>query len=298
MLVGVLLGFVAAIFQSISYLCTKIFIKHHKTDIGALLALSHIIMGVISVPLVWFLKPDQMPDYSTYQWKLLNTAGFYLLGQFFLFAALIKTEASRVSPLLGLKIVILALISVVFLQHPMSPTKWVAIGCSSLAAFLLSNSGGRIHLSSIVLVLCACLFYSLSDIHIKMLVDHFGYLGILRGALLSTGLTYILCAIVGGIYVIFKFKDLHRETWGYSLPFALSWLIAMFFLYTCFALIGVVFGNIIQSSRGIISIGLGYLIANIGFERLEPKITRGVYLRRVLAGLLMTGAVALYYWSH
>jgi len=72
----------------------------------------------------------------------------------------------------------------------------------------------------------------------------------------------------------------------------------MFFLYTCFALIGVVFGNIIQSSRGIISIGLGYLIANIGFERLEPKITRGVYLRRVLAGLLMTGAVALYYWSH
>src|SRR3989339_1483718 len=109
MLVGIFFGFLAGLFQSISYLCSKLFIKRHKNDIGTLLALSHIIMGIISVPLVFYLKPDDIPSFTTYQWALFGTAGFYLLGQIFLFIALTRTEASRVSPLLGMKIIILAI---------------------------------------------------------------------------------------------------------------------------------------------------------------------------------------------
>lgn len=297
MSIGILLGLMAALFQSVSYLCTKLFIKRHQNGIGTLLALSHIIMGAISIPLVVFLKPDDMPPFSDYQVSLLGTAGFYLLGQIFLFIALIKTEASRISPLLGLKIIILAVISVMVLHQPMSLTKWVAIFFSSYAAFLLSSSGKKIPLASVVTVLFACLFYSLSDLNIKLLVDHFRHLGVLHGALLATGLTYILCGAVGVVFVLFKYKGLNRDTWVYSLPFALSWLIAMVFLFSCFALIGVIFGNIIQSTRGLLSIGIGYLIAHIGFDQLEPKITRPIFIRRVIAGVLMTGAVMLFYWS-
>lgn len=291
---GILLGFLAAFFQSVSYLCTKLFIRHHKNDIASLLTVAHIIMGLLSVPLVLLLKPADMPPFASYCSALLATAGFYLLGQLFLFAALARTEASRVSPLLGLKIIILALISVLFLNQSMTPTRWAAVLLSTAAAFLLSNTGSRLPLSGIVLILLACLSYSISDINIKALVDHFAYLGVLKGAMLGTGLTYILCGLVALPVLAFRRRDLNVRTFAWSAPFALSWLIAVFFLFSCFALIGVVFGNIIQSTRGIISIAMGYAIAHMGFERLEPKISRSVYIRRLAAALLMTAAVALY----
>jgi drug/metabolite transporter (DMT)-like permease len=251
-------------------------------------------MGLLSVPLVLVLKPADMPPLETYLNPLFFTAIFYLLGQLFLFAALARTEASRVSPLLGLKIIILALISVIFLNQSMTPTKWAAVGLSTAAAFLLSNTGTRLPLPGIVLIVLACLSYSLSDLNIKVLVDHFAYLGVLKGAMLGTGLTYILCGLFGLPVIFFRRKDLNPRTWAWSAPFALSWLIAVFFLFSCFALIGVVFGNIIQSTRGIISIAMGYAIAHIGLERLEPKINRSVYIRRLAAAALMTAAVALY----
>jgi drug/metabolite transporter (DMT)-like permease len=292
--VGLILGFLAACFQSFSYLGTKLFIKRHKNDIAVLLAVSHIIMAAISIPLVLFLKPAEMPAFAVYRNALLGAAGFYLLGQLSLFAALTRTEASRVSPLLGLKIVFLAGISVWFMHQSLTAAKWSAVGLSTAAALLLSRSGQRISILSLLMIVSACVFYSLSDLNIKLLVDHFRYLGVLRGALLGTGLTYILCATVGITIAWVKRKNIERRTWAWSLPFTLSWFVGVVFLYGCFALLGVVYGNIIQSTRGIVSVGVGYLLAYAGLEHLEPKITRAVYLKRIAAAIVMTAAVALY----
>lgn len=52
-------------------------------------------------------------------------------------------------------------------------------------------------------------------------------------------------------------------------------LAAMFFLFGCFGTIGVVYGNILQSLRGVISILVGFLIARMGFVSLEEKVGRG-----------------------
>lgn len=291
---GILFGFLAALFQSVSYLCSRLFIRRHKNDTMTLLAVSHIIIGIVSLPLAVFLKPAVMPAFAIYRNALLGTAIFYLLGQVFLFAALVKTEASRVSPLLGLKIIILASISVLFLHQSLTPTQWAAVALSTVAAVLLSNTGQRLTLWSVLLILLACLFYSLSDLNIKLLVDHFTYLGVFRGAMLSTSLTYIFCGIIGAVIVIFKRKSVSRQTIAWSLPFAFSWLLAIIFLYFCFALIGVIFGNILQSTRGIISMLFGYALAHSGMENLEPKMTRPIYLKRIAAAILMTAAVALY----
>ncbi|HBG78125.1 MAG TPA: hypothetical protein DDW84_04645 [Phycisphaerales bacterium] len=96
---------------------------------------------------------------------------------------------------------------------------------------------------------------------------------------------------------LFFTQNTSKEAWLDSIPFAFFWFIAMIFLFSCFAVIGVVFGNIIQSTRGIISIVLGYVIANFGFELLETKITKKVFIQRILAALLMTASIALFYYS-
>jgi uncharacterized membrane protein len=297
MSLGILFGFLAAFFQSVSYLCTRLFVRRHKNDIVTLLSLSHIIMGVLSVVLVFFLFPKDMPAFSSYLQSLLICTGFYLLGQIFLFMALVKSEASRVSPLLGIKVIILALISYVFLHQHLSLIQWIAVMLCSLSVFLLSNSGTTLHRSSVILVVLTCISYCISDINIKLLVDHFKYMGTFHGAVFSTALCYILCGFAGVIFLFARPHYVTKDTWLYSLPFALSWLTAMFFLFTCFALVGVVFGNILQSTRGVMSIVFGGLIAHHGFRGLESKMTKEVFVHRILAALLMTVSIALFYYS-
>jgi drug/metabolite transporter (DMT)-like permease len=295
MSLGILFGFLAALFQSVSYLSTRLFIERHKSDIGTLLALSHIIMGIVSVPLVFSLLPPTMPALSSYLPSLLACTGFYLLGQIFLFMALVKSEPSRVSPLLGMKIIILAVISFVFLHQPLNSIQWIAVVLCSLSVFLLSNSGKKLHQSSLILIIFACFSYCISDINIKVLVEHFKFTGVFHGAVLSTGLCYILTGIVAVTYLCARPHYASRDTWLYSLPFAFSWLIAMIFLFSCFALVGVIFGNILQSTRGVMSIVIGYGIAHFGFDELETKITRSVLIKRILAAFLMTVSIALFY---
>lgn len=292
---GIGCGLAAAVFQSLSYICIRRFNKRHNDNIIALLALSHILMGLVSVPLAALLWPESMVGLRVYLWSLLGTSGFYLLGQFFLFAAIIHSEPSRVAPLLGLKVLVLALISAVFLQQHFDLAKWAAVLLTTTAVLLLSGSGkGRLEGRFILLGLLACVSYCFSDLCIKVLVDHFVFLGILRGAVFATALSYIVCGAVGAVVVVIRPKHSTQDTWLYALPFAASWFIAMIFLFSCFGLIGVVFGNILQSTRGIFSIVLGFMIAHIGFEALESKPTHRVVVQRMLAALLMTAAVVLF----
>ncbi|MCI0499429.1 MAG: DMT family transporter [Planctomycetales bacterium] len=294
-LLGIGCGLGAAFFQSLSYVCSRLFIKRHQNNILALLALSHAAMGIVSIPLAAMFWPASMPPLSQYAGALAGAAGFYLLGQFFLFAAIIHCEPSRISPLLGLKVFMLTLIGVLFLDQRFGPAQWLAVLCSTLAVFLLSYSGRRLEFKFVALGILTGVSYCLSDINIKALVDHFRFLPtILHAAAMATALCYILCGLVGAAMLLLRPADATRQTWLYALPFAASWFIAMIFLFSAFGTIGVVFGNILQSTRGIVSMGMGFMIAHLGFETLEPKASGRVIAQRAVAAVLMTAAVALF----
>jgi hypothetical protein len=165
---------------------------------------------------------------------------------------------------------------------------------TTAAVMLLSASGNRLEGRFIVLGLLACVSYCLSDLSIKVLVDHFAFLGVLRGAVFATALSYILCGIVGVAAVAVYPKHSTPATWLYAVPFAISWFVAMIFLFSCFGLVGVVYGNILQSVRGMISIGLGFIIAHLGFETLESRPTQRIIAQRLAAAVLMVAAVVLF----
>ena len=65
-------------------------------------------------------------------------------------------------------------------------------------------------------------------------------------------------------------------------------------LYICFGQIGVVFGNILQSTRGFMSVVLGAMLAHLGWHELEQRVDRATLLKRMAAAALMTAAIALY----
>jgi len=119
-------------------------------------------------------------------------------------------------------------------------------------------------------------------------------MGMLRGASLSACLCYVLCGGFGLIILFFTPGKSTKDTWLYSLPFAVLWLMGMFFLFSSIGSVGVVFGNILQSTRGLLSIILGVFVAYAGFEALEPKMTKKILIQRILAAVLMGVSVALF----
>jgi drug/metabolite transporter (DMT)-like permease len=294
MLNGILLGFGAAVFQSTSYIGSRVFSHKYPDKTLHLLSLSHIIMGVFALLMLPFVWPDTMSPCSEYVISLTACSGFYLIGQTMLFVSLKKSSASRVSPLLGIKVFILAFIGIAFLGQKFGILQWTAIAMSVVAAWMLSRTGEKLSFGGAILIFLTCLAYCLSDINIKILVNHFDYLGRTNAILLAVCLSYIVCGIAA-IVLLFFLPRPTKKMFAYSLPFATAWFAAMLFLFACFSGIGVVYGNIVQSSRGVLSIIMGAALVRYNFEYLDQKVPRIIFFQRLAAAALMSGAIALYY---
>ena len=293
MVLGIALGLAAAACQSTSYIFSRRFSEKYRGGAIHLLVISHLIMGLFSLVLLAGFWPAEWPLPSEFIHFSIFNALFYFLGQGCLFLALKNTGASRISPLLGLKILILAFIGTVFMDHQYLWEQWAAVVLSVTAALLLRRSGSAIPLSGLAWILAACVFYCLSDINIKFLMDQFEYLGLFRAACVSTSLSFAGCGLFSLVLLPFipKTRTGMRK---HALPFAVAWFAAMLFLYACFSLIGFLYGNIVQSTRGLISILFGWYIARAGYTHIEEKTTRRVFWRRVGAGLLMVISIILF----
>ncbi|MBY4678843.1 EamA family transporter [Marinobacterium arenosum] len=291
MLAGILYGIGAALLQSISYICSAAFIARFNCGAVAHLSLTHLLIGAVSLlalPLLWHPAAVHLDRY----WLPLLAAAFcYLVGQLSLYQAIRHSLASRVSPLLGLKVLVLALMGTFWFAEQYQALQWAGVGLCVLCAFWLSASGGRISSRALLWVIAACIGYALSDLSILYLMRAFDQLALLHAAGLSVALVYILCGL-GSLLLWPRLKE--RGLLLHSAPAALSWLAGMLFLFACFAEIGVVFGGIVQSSRGLISIALALLLSLAGWRFAETLPPARVFWQRLAASVLMLGAIGLF----
>ena len=118
--------------------------------------------------------------------------------------------------------------------------------------------------------------------------------GVLARSLFALALIYAVTGAASAALMPavprFRAADWRRH----ALPYAALWFSAMVVLYVCFAACGLVLGNIVQSTRGLISVGLGWLVARAGRTDLEERIAPAVLVRRVAAAVLLLAAIALY----
>ena len=295
---GIVLGFSAAIFQGASYLFSRQYTLKNRGSLLDLLVFSHIVMGILGglatlLLKVTLLRDTPLPGIGEYIVPMLLSLLFFLLAQICLFIALAEAPASRVAPLLGVKIVILVLISILFLGERYSLYQWLGVGLNLTAAILLLNLGGLPSRRMILSVLGAALGYSLSDIFIRETILRVSDLGPVLASAVSTGITYLLAGLISLVFLIFMKKPkLSRFT--HSFGYGFFWILGMYCLFGCFAILNVVFGNILQSTRGIFNILFGALLAKLGHSVLEEKAETSLIVKRIVAGLLMTAAIALF----
>jgi drug/metabolite transporter (DMT)-like permease len=290
---GILLGLGAALLQSVAHFCSRLYVIRREGGVWRLLVLGHVLMGIGAgavLPLAW---TGQVPPVRAYAWPLAGTAGFYIAGQLGLFMVLRRTDTSRVSALLGLKLAILAGITVGPLSGTLTGGQWLAVALTLGAAWLLHGAGLRIPRSAMAWVLYTCLMYSLSDLSIVWMVERMAPVSRVRAAMVGSCLCYLL---LGGVAVALlpAVRRRRRADWLLAVPFAASWLTGMFCLFGCFALVGVVLGNILQSTRGVVSVVIGAAVSAMGAHDMERREGRAVWMRRAVAAGLMTAAVVLY----
>jgi drug/metabolite transporter (DMT)-like permease len=300
-ILGVTAGLVTALLSAVSYLISR----HHGVRSGGpirLLVLAHTLMGLACVPATAILWPVGLPLTRGWLVPLVGSAATYLLGQALVFVALRHADASRVAPLLGLKIVMLAAITSWLPEGGLDIRQWVAVGLSVVAALVLQRGGG-VAAAAVPSIVVACLSFAVSDLCIVGLIDGLQQAGagagVSIGRLHAGGLamttTYLACGGAAALMLTMPaLRPRSRAAWIGAGQYAVTWLLCMAALYVCLGLVGAVFGTILQSTRGIMAIGIGAVLGHLGWHELETRVDRGTLVRRVAAAALMTAAIAIY----
>ncbi len=288
------MGVSSALSQTFGYVFSRLYVIRHQNAFWRLLLVSHLYMGLASLlllPLVW---TDNIPPLRNYLIPLLGTASFYVAAQGGLFVMMRLTNPSRVAPLLGTKIVILAVLSTSFFGHSLSPLQWMAVAACFGAVLTLNFSGGSLPVRALILLVATCTGYSLSDLNIHRLVQALAPLPTLHAATWGCLASYVLLGAAAAIIApLAGLRTLFDDS-RLSLPFAALWLIAMLLLFVCIGLVGPILAIILQSTRGLMAVLLGLVLARRGWTTVEDHVPTRVFLQRVGAAILMILAVALY----
>jgi len=301
--VGVAAGLAAALASAVSYLVSRHHGSRGRGGSLRLLVQAHLLMGLASLPLCWWLAPAVWPADSRWLLPLAGSVATYLAGQAAVFAALRQVPASRLAPLLGLKLVILAAIVSLEPGGRLSGQQWLAVGMSVAAAVILQR-GGAIPPRALAIVLAGCVVFAVSDLCIVGLIDG---LAESRGATgepisrihaggLAMAVTYVACGGLAACILAAApgLRPRDEDDRKAARRYAAAWLGGMVALYVCFGLVGAVLGNVLQSTRGVMAIVIGAALARSGWHELEERVDRATFLRRVAAGTLMVAAIAVY----
>ena len=301
LVIGVIAGLIAALLQSLSYILSRHVLHAHNTTPLHLLIISNVWMGLICMVALPFVWPEPEAGFGIFFAYLAFQIAGYLGAQAGFFWAIRHAAASRVSPMMGIKIVFSAILAYTVRAESLNTMQIIAVALTLIAAFAVSRSGERIPWKALLGTLIAVLCFASSDLGITLCADAMNSDPEQRTIMIPLTICIMSYSVLGvmslAVYPIFKKSLAHTNkewAWRACLGYALAWLGAMVFLFTAFAMIGLVFGAIAQSLRGPLSVLLAALIARIGWEHIEQKRSRSDFIKQVLSALLMVVAISLY----
>jgi uncharacterized membrane protein len=182
-----LLPLIAAFFYALS----SVFVKRGLRD-GATMNqafhINNIAVAVIFLPLA-FLE-SQPINWNLWYWPVLTGIGFFF-GGWLTFIAIQRGDVSLVTPLLGTKVVFVAIGSVVFATQSLSLTLWAAALLTSVGIFLIGfrDVRGVRHASfTAFITLASASLFGLCDVMLTAWASRFAPLTFLTISSLVVGL--------------------------------------------------------------------------------------------------------------
>lgn len=250
---------------------------------------SNLVIGLAFAPF-WLL--GGAPIEPSLLWQPLLVAILFVGGQVFGFLALHYGDVSVATPVLGLKILLVALASALMLPDPVPLRWWIAAALVALAVLLLSrgesrprHSVGRTILSSAL----AAASFALFDVLVQIWSPVWGV-----GRFLP--ITCGLLALLSFAFIPFFSAPLRSiprpaRSWlaGGSLLLALQ---SVLFVYAVGAFGDATVMNVVYSSRGLWSVLAVWLVGH-WFASEEQTLSPRVLRSRLAGAALMLSAIAL-----
>lgn len=253
--------------------------------------ISNAVMAIIFLPM-WML--GSQPATPVAIWHAALCAGLFLTGQIFTFIALGRGDVSVATPVMGTKVILVALFTVLVIGTPIPPVWWLAAGLTTVATALLRGPGGgvraRDHLHTIIAAVVSSLSFALTDVLIQKWVpqwevERFIPAMFVAVSVLSLGLIPFFSA---------PLRQIPATTWRWLLPGAMVLSVQALGMAAAIGKFGhATVVNIAYSSRGLWSVvlvwALGGLFQNMESREHGPR----VMTLRLLGSMLIIAAIWL-----
>lgn len=300
MFFGISSGLGAALMASVSYIFSKWFLSRHPNPffLTVFAQLAQCFFGILLLTGIAgkYSFPLEFSGHGARNLLILLAAAlFSSFGNFCFFRTLKEIEASRLSSLLGLKIAMLGVICLCLpWEKDPSPLQWTAILLGTVAAVGMNFTGGRFTLNAGFWLFLTLLGYACGDLSATRLIHAIkGPNGILN-SFAAVSWTAVVQGILTLPLLFSKHIPKNRSLLTDSIPYAACWFASLLFLFYCFGTLGVIFGTILQSARGILSVLIGAALVRAGFRNLEPSVGFSAWMRRFVMAVLMVSAMTLY----
>ena len=283
----VVLPLVAALIFVVGVLLAK-----RSSELGVGIWRTAFISNLISAALFTLLLPFGGTFHPDLLWQPALVAVFYLLGQLFNFIALQHGDVSVATPVMGLKIIFVAVFTTLLLTSGVSVKLWVAAGLSSLAIALLNRSDGTPHHhvgKTILYSGCSAMMFAIFDVLVQKWSPAWGL-----GRFLPVMLGFV--ALFSVAFVPFfhgPLREIPRAAWPWLLGACVFIGLQSLVFVSSIARFGeATTANVIYSSRGLWSVVAVWAIGH-WFKNREQHLGAAVLRWRLAGALLMMAAIAL-----
>jgi drug/metabolite transporter (DMT)-like permease len=252
--------------------------------------LSNMALAGLFVP-VWFLYGGEIHPWADY-WQPAVTAVCFFGGQALTFLALSRGDVSVTTPVMGTKVILVALFSSLLRVGEVPLQWWIGAALSTAAIGLLHLGGEARHRRvglTVILAFCSATSFSLGDVLLQKWVHVWGWGNYFPPMALMIAL--LSCALVP--FFSAPLSALPAAAWRWVAPGALLMAVNNAGVVVAIVLVGsATVVNIIYSVRGLFSVLLVWLIGH-WFTNDEKHLGGRVLRLRFFGATLMVAAIVL-----
>lgn len=240
----------------------------------------------------WWLHDGFAPVPWTLYWQPAVSGLIFLVAQVCMFLAITRGDVSVAAPVMGVKVILVALFSSLLFAEGVPLKWWIGAGLSTVAVGLLNLGGGGRHRrvgQTVLLTLLSATLYSLNDVLIQQWGRVWGAGFFMPPLFLAVGIYSfgLLAFAQGGL------REIAAPAWRWVVPGAFFNALTNGGIVISLATWGNATAvNIAYSARGLFSVLVVWL-AGHWFANTERHAGRGVLVSRLIGALAILAAIAL-----
>jgi len=241
--------------------------------------------------LLWLLPAEHAANFRNVG-HAMTAGAIFFVGQVFTFLALSRGDVSVATPVLGSKVIFVALYSAALGTEKIGATTWFAVLLTAGATALLSSGGHHTQRDAVVRSLlygfCAAAFYALTDIVQQLWIRDWGISHYLPTMFYSVaGLSLLLLPLLRG-----DGREVTAASWQWMIGGSTVLAFQAAGVTLSIITIGATATNVLYNSRGLWSVVLVWTIGH-WFGNAERGHGRAVMLRRFGGSMLLLAAIVL-----